>query len=112
MSKPFASQTGQLVRIQARVPWITHFNATSGEWLAACPPLNLNAAGETYGEMQAVAYEAMTLLFEDLLESGELAAFLARHNWRSTAVPRPGNHARFDVPTSWQEESLDRVVGV
>lgn len=112
MSKSSAQKTSQLVRIHARVPWITHFNQITGEWLGACIPLNLNAAGETYEEMQSVAYETMSLLFEDLIETGEFDEFLRRNGWTSESTPRPGMHPRFDVPTEWREEALDRVVGV
>lgn len=103
---------GTLVRIHGRVPWLTHFNRSTGEWLGVCIPLNLNASGETFQEMQSIAYEAMSLLFDDLVETGEFDAFLRANSWRSEQLPRPGSPARFDVASSWDEGQLPMMMGV
>jgi predicted RNase H-like HicB family nuclease len=99
----------QLVRVQAKVPWLFHFNPKEEEWIAICPLLNLNAAGRTIEELQSVANEATQLLFEDLLESSELEAFLRRNGWSADRTPAAGTRTHFDVPAEWRQESFPQM---
>lgn len=74
--------------------------------MGVCPTLNLNALGETWGELQECANQAMTLLLAEQLASGTFDAFVRQHNWQVRyGVARSGTEARFDVPTDWKERS-------
>lgn len=88
-----------LVRIEARVPWFVAQDLQDGHWFGVCPPLNLNAAGDTWIEFSECVDEAVALLFQSLHEHGEFDEFMRRHGWRAvTPIPDPGTRTRFDVP--------------
>lgn len=40
------------------------------------------------------------MLFTDLLESGELGAFLRDNGWQAGPLPTSGRRVKFDVPFS------------
>lgn len=108
-----SSQTGdivakkrvQIVRIEGRIFWLARQDKLTGQWLGVCPPLNLNASGDTYQELQAVANEAMKLLFEDLMEEGDLGRFLQKNSWKMVGNAQPGVETRFDIPANWKQEA-------
>lgn len=104
----------EIVQIEAKnLVWQAHQDPQTGTWVGVCKALNLNAAGDTWAELQECANEAMSLLFADLLEEGELADFLHRNGWRlKTPLPKPGVQPRFDVPFDWNRNvRYDEVVG-
>ena len=82
----FASGKSIVVQIQAQLAWHCFYDVSKNRWLAVCPPLNLNAVGETWAELQEYANEATQLLFEDLLAHDELDSFLRRHGWAAVAL--------------------------
>jgi len=87
------------VTIEGNILWQFAQDPGTGEWVGVCHHLNLNALGETFGDAQACAVDAMQALFEALLQSGEFDAFLRRNGWTVTdGTPAPGQHTRFDVP--------------
>lgn len=100
-----AAKAIQKVQIQGQIFWIAHQDQATGQWISVCPPLNLNAVGDTYDELQVSANEAMALLFLDLLESGDLVAFLRKNNWKMVGTPMPGIQPRFDIPADWKTGS-------
>jgi hypothetical protein len=89
-----------IVQIEGNIQWQTAREPTTGVWIAVSPQLNLNASGDTWGELTEAMNEATAMLFTDLLESGELAAFLREHGWQSSPLPSPGKRVKFDVPLS------------
>jgi predicted RNase H-like HicB family nuclease len=94
----------QIVHIEAKLAWQAHRDPESGTWVAVCQPLNLNATGTTWAELQEMGNQAMSLLFSELLESGELPAFLRRQGWQTTQpLPRHDGNVQFDVPAGWQQ---------
>ncbi len=103
-----------VVSIQTRLAWRV-FRGPSWAWVAECPALKLVVQGETWGDMQASADEAVSLLLEDLLESNELDTFLRKHGW-GTVLPLPApNEAgvvRFDVPMIFKDADLNSTRAV
>jgi predicted RNase H-like HicB family nuclease len=101
-----------IVQVQAKnIAWAGYQDPKTGTWIGVCQALNLNAVGDTFAELQACANEAMDLLFTDLLEDGELDAFLRRNGWSLKAAPSPGAHPRFDVPANWNSRArLNQLV--
>lgn len=93
-----------VVTIQAQIFWLARQDPDTRRWLAVCPPLNLNAVGDTYEELQECGNEAMAMLFRDLVEEGEIEPFLKRNGWRMIGTPSRG-HTRFDIPASWRPDA-------
>lgn len=93
------------VQIQGQIFWIAHRDPATGRWLGVCPPLNLNAVGDTFAELQVCANDAMALLFLDLFESGELQTFLMKNGWQAIGLPGTGAAPRFDIPADWKTSS-------
>ncbi len=89
-----------VVQIEGRTMWQAVRDLRDGHWFAVCRPLNLSAAGDTWGELEEGMKEAIALLFESLVERGELEAFLQRNNWRiGSPTPPPGARLRVEIPT-------------
>src|SRR6266566_553886 len=88
-----------LVRIEANLAWEVFRDPETQAWVGVCQPLNLNAVGDTWGEFFESAQEAIELLLTDLLEEGELPAFLQRHGWRlESPLPKSSARVQWDVP--------------
>lgn len=96
-----------VVQIEARnIAWVGYRDPETGRWIGVCHSLNLNAAGDTFAELQASANEAMALLFEDLAAEGDLDQFLSRNGWTlKTPMPAAGTRVRFDVPADWNSHA-------
>lgn len=95
----------KFIEVQANLVWNAHRDPKSGVWIGICEPLNLNAIGDTFAQMQECANEAMTLLFADLFEENELDAFLKQHGWRVDPTPTPGGQVpQFDIPVDWRRQ--------
>ncbi|MDW8469694.1 MAG: hypothetical protein RML56_12685 [Burkholderiales bacterium] len=60
--------------------------AASGQWLGVCHALGLAMQGDSLDELLASIRDSVQLLLQDLLESGELDAFLET----SRLAPRAG----------------------
>ncbi len=92
------------VQIEGQVTWQVVRDTRDGHWFGVCQPLNINAAGSTWGEFEEAMKESIALLFESLIEHGELEAFLRRNNWRAGApTPPPGARIRIrkvEIPTA------------
>lgn len=92
-------QASQVVHINAKIRWAFSQDAASGQWIGVCPPLNLNALGDTYQEALSMANEATILLFEDLLEESELDGYLERQGWTKVVRGEPTTRpVAFDIP--------------
>ena len=89
-----------IVQIEGNIQWQTAREPTTGVWIGVSPQLNLNASGDTWGELTEAMNEATAMLLTDLLESGQLGTFLREHGWQSSPLPAPGKRVKFDVPLS------------
>lgn len=99
-------KTVQVVQIVTNLVWAANRDPATGRWIGVCVPLNLNAVGDTWAELQEAANEAMGLLFTDLFEEGELATFLRQNGWQSQGpMPTSGRAPRFDVPVDWNRHA-------
>jgi predicted RNase H-like HicB family nuclease len=85
--------------LNSRLEWRV-FRSRNENWVAVCDPLSLTLEGETWQDLTANIGEGLQLLFQDLLETGELADFLKRHEWTPTVPLKRLDPARtrFDVP--------------
>ena len=87
------------IRIEANLQWqVTQ--TKSGVLVGICPPLGLSSQGHDQFDLSQNIQEALQLMMNELLRSGELNSFLRSHGWRASGVPRAPTNARvpFDVP--------------
>jgi len=96
-----------IVRIEAKnIVWQGFQDPETGKWIGVCKALNLNAAGDTFQDLQACANDAMALLFADLLSEGDLQGFLRANGWSlGTPLPGPGVRPLFDIPADWNSKA-------
>lgn len=89
----------QIVRVEVngQVQWEVARTA-SGVWLGVCRPLGLTMQGESLDELLASINDSVQLLLRDLLESGELDAFLKHRGWRLVPGVQQEGQVEFDVP--------------
>ena len=96
------------VEIEGRVEWQVARDPQDGHWFGVCAALNINAAGDSWGEFQECANDSIALLFKALFTTGELQGFLSRHGWRSAQpLPVAGTRVKFEMP--FGIELMDRV---
>lgn len=102
---------GNIVRIDAYVPWHVARDPDSGRWIGVCPALRINVLGDTWKEFQNYANEAVEGLFGDLYEDGELEAFLDARGWLLwSELPGPGLVPRFDVPFVIEQHEIADIL--
>ena len=88
-----------IVQIEANLVWKVLRDPATDTWIGVCDALNMNAVGDTWAEFQECANEAMSLLFTDLFEDGELESYLRANGWHlGSPAPAPGSKPRFDIP--------------
>jgi len=90
----------QVVRIQVngQVAWKVA-RSTAGRWVGVCPELGLAMEGGTLDELYANINDAVQLLMRDLMESGELDAFLQSRGWKKQVIgPQKSGQPEFEVP--------------
>ena len=88
------------IQIEGQVTWQVVRDPRDGHWFGVCQPLNINAAGDTWGAFEEGMKESIALLFESLIEHGEMEAFLRRNHWRTGTVPPRGTRiSRIEIPT-------------
>ncbi|MDE2639909.1 MAG: hypothetical protein OXI03_04910 [Chloroflexota bacterium] len=103
------------VEIHGDFTWDFARNPASGLWIGFCEQLGLNADGATFEELQECMNEAITLLFRDLYEEGDLTPFLEEHGWTMSAeesTPPPKDEPRFDVPYEQRRRSIGELAAV
>jgi hypothetical protein len=91
----------RVVRCEGQVVWTAFRDPASGRWVGVCEPLKLATEAETWAELQAESYDALLLLLRDLMETGELEAFLKEHGWRCEGplpLDVPASEVVFDLP--------------
>lgn len=89
----------QIVRVDVngQVQWEVA-QAASGQWLGVCHALGLAMQGDSLDELLASIRDSVQLLLQDLLESGELDAFLRHRGWRLAQGVQQEGQIEFDVP--------------
>ena len=90
----------QVIRIDVngQVQWEVAKTA-SGKWLGVCRPLGLTMEGGTLDDLFASINDSVQLLMTELLQSGELDAFLKHRGWRlASQAVRQQTPVEFDVP--------------
>lgn len=103
-----------VIPIQAKVFWLLTQEKRSRFWVAHCPPLQIVAEGETFGQLVEAINDCLQALFSELVQTGELGNFLREHNWKLN-VPLPAKispRARFDIPYEIQRRSAHNFAAV
>src|SRR5271165_2254275 len=86
------------VKVDSRINWQVA-RSDNGHWIAACQPLGLAMEGEDFEDLLENIAHGVGLLMTDLVESGELHAFMTRHGWQVAIPPHvPVADMQFDVP--------------
>ena len=89
------------IQVESSIAW-TAFESVSGYLIAECPALGIVLEGESFEEIHSLAQETLSLLFLDLLKSGELDEFLRQRGWQAKGVPVPApqksNELHFAIP--------------
>lgn len=88
------------VQVNSKVAWQVG-QTDAGHWLAVCAPLRLTMEGDTVEDLMENTGHAVALLLADLLESGELDAFLRKQGWQATVpqhVPLPDVQFHAPIP--------------
>lgn len=99
--------TGPIIQIRGQVPWQYFRDPKSRRWIGINPLLKLTVEEETQSALYETMNEAANGFFLELLESGDLPAFLKQ---RGLAAEQPLPRARrgevsFDVPLNTQRIS-------
>jgi len=92
---------GLIVKIRANLMWRTFRpEKEEDQWVADCPPLKLVVQGETLGELHEAIEDSLSLLFEELVDSGDLNQFMFQHGWEAVSpLPEtPSSETKFDIP--------------
>jgi hypothetical protein len=90
----------QVIRVQVngQIQWEV-VKTAAGRWVGVCRPLALTMEGATLDELYANINDSVQLLMTDLMESGELDAFLKSRGWRlASQAERQQGDVEFDVP--------------
>jgi hypothetical protein len=90
----------QVVTIDATLVWNVE-RTPSGNLVAACDEVGLTMQAESQDELASLIHEGLYALFADLLEDGELDAFLRARGWGVRAplpLTMPEDGVQFDVP--------------
>jgi predicted RNase H-like HicB family nuclease len=87
-----------IINVKANITWKSCRDPESGHWLAECAPLGLVITAKTHTELAENAGEALDMLLNELLSSGDLEKFLREHGWSITQNIPQHVPVRFDVP--------------
>jgi predicted RNase H-like HicB family nuclease len=85
------------IEVKAQVQWRVG-QSDAGNWIGVCEPLKMTMEGSTLDELQQNIHQSIQLLMEDLMETGELDAFLRDHGWRAIPGPQQHGSVEFQVP--------------
>lgn len=89
----------QIVKIEARVQWVTFSSPTSKRIIGVCDMLNLSLEADSQEELRSLIPETINLLMVDLLQDNELDQFLREKGWRATNIPvQNDSDVQFNVP--------------
>lgn len=90
----------QIVRIQVQgqIAWQVAKSA-AGNWIAVCKPFGLVMEGTTLDDLYSNINHGVQLMMRDLMEAGELEAFLKSHGLKlQSQETKPQGEVEFDVP--------------
>ena len=103
-----------VVTIKAKLAWFVYEDHKSKYWIGVCDQLGMALQATSLGELTETIEESLNALFVDLVHSGELDMFLAKHGWQlGTPLPEPkrrGN-VRFDVPYTLERKPRNDFAG-
>ncbi|MGH7356567.1 MAG: hypothetical protein ACRELS_18565 [Candidatus Rokuibacteriota bacterium] len=86
------------VESRGQLPWSV-IRAKGGHWVAVCEPLSLTIQSDTWATLMEDIAHALNALLVDLMQEGELDAFLRERGWRLVGpIPSKPDEAWFDVP--------------
>ena len=83
------------VRIDASLPYKV-WQAQSGVWIGVCDALQVTVQADTWAELMEAIIDGLEMIFQDLLNSGELEQFLAEQGWQARGPYDVDT--KFDVP--------------
>ena len=96
------------IRIEIQnLNWRTEMSRKTGVWVGICDALRLTVQADDWAELCEMMNESMDLLFRDLLETGEIEAYLRKNGWKAAArlpSPKQAKGVRFDVPANFIQE--------
>ena len=88
-----------IIQVKGNVDWRAQRDPVTGWWVAECPALKLCTTAETWRELHENSVEAIDLLMQEMLTTGDLNKFLKDHGWQlKTKIPLKPQRLRFDVP--------------
>lgn len=87
-----------MIRVNAKVQWLVS-RSSEGNFVAMCEPLGIAMEGSSLDDLYANISEAIQLVMNDLLRSGELDEFLREKGWTAVPIPRG---ARGDGPIPFE----------
>jgi hypothetical protein len=73
---------GGIVHVEGHLVW-KWSRTPSGNYVAFCDSIAQSVQASTFGELFATINEALCSTFNELFSSGDLAAFLQQHGWKS-----------------------------
>lgn len=68
--------------LDAKIQCSVYRTEESDSWIVECDTLSVIVEGDSLEEACNLADEAISLLFTDLLDEGDLDLFLKKHGWR------------------------------
>ena len=84
-----------MIKTDGRVQCKAFQNRDTGRWVGICDELGITVEGEDLDELHSVFGEAVNLLLVDLIEEGDLVAFLRERGWSETEEIDPS------APVPW-----------
>ena len=88
-----------VVHVEGHLVW-KWSRTSSGNYVAFCDSIAQSVQASTFGELFETINEALGSTFNELFSSGDLAAFLQEHGWKSVDLPMDDGKkdVRFDMP--------------
>lgn len=91
--------TSGVIEINATVQWHYMREPEAGRYIGECNALGLVLEASTHEDLAHRIHHAQSLMFQYLLESGELDQFLRQHHWTMHGtIPPSIKDARFELP--------------
>lgn len=88
------------IEVNGQVQWEVA-QSSAGRWIGVCRPLGLTMEGDSLDDLYNNISESVQLLMEDLMDSGELDAFLRHRGWQAMPAPAGSQQqgpVEFQVP--------------
>jgi hypothetical protein len=98
---------GLAIQFKTQILWQYFQDPKTRLWIGVCDVLKLTVEAESWATLHESIIEAMTMLFKELLSTGDLPNFLAENGWQTLAPlpPATSRDVSFDVPLKTQRIS-------